>query len=135
MQVIDLNGYTSDWKVRGHLVSSQTKRQARSSLHLQARQLLHEVFPTMQIYEEVPLKLYNSLTVYFDFVVPLRCTVIEVQGEQHFKFVPHFHSTRHHFIHQCHRDREKVEWCNLNDFNLIVLPYNEDIDVWRTKIC
>ena len=32
------------------------------------------------------------------------------------------------------RDKEKREWCELNNMRLVELNYNEDIDEWRRKI-
>lgn len=34
----------------------------------------------------------------------------------------------------CKRDNEKKEWCELNNIQLVELPYNEDINEWRKRI-
>jgi len=32
------------------------------------------------------------------------------------------------------RDREKIEWCELNGIEYIELPYSEDLEQWRKRI-
>ena len=32
------------------------------------------------------------------------------------------------------RDKDKKKWCQINEFTLIELFYNESIDEWRDKI-
>ena len=31
------------------------------------------------------------------------------------------------------RDKKKIEWCELNDFTIIILPYNRE-EEWKTLI-
>jgi hypothetical protein len=55
--------------------------------------MLHEKFPTLQILEEVSIPLRSKETLYLDFYIPLIKKCIEVHGEQHYKFVPFYHTT------------------------------------------
>tara|TARA_R100001230_G_C5556573_1_gene82519 strand:- start:421 stop:552 length:132 start_codon:yes stop_codon:yes gene_type:complete len=32
------------------------------------------------------------------------------------------------------RDREKLEWCELNGITVVELSYEEDEDEWRTRL-
>jgi hypothetical protein len=48
----------------------------------------------------------------------------EYQGEQHYKFVPHFHASKGEFDLQLKRDQEKRELCSLNDVDLLEIPFS-----------
>lgn len=132
MIVKDLDGNTHNWHLTGNLAHARIT--AKSSLHLRARKLLSEIFPTMQILEEVPIQLRKSETLYLDFYCPLIKTCIEVHGEQHYKFVAHYHNTRLGFMRHQKRDREKIEWCNTNNIIYIELPFDEEDSQWSKRI-
>ena len=38
------------------------------------------------------------------------------------------------FLKAQKKDREKVEWCELNNIKLIELPYNESTDEWTKRL-
>jgi very-short-patch-repair endonuclease len=130
MRVSKLDGTTTEWKIKGNLLHQCLSRQARSSYHLQARQLLHELFPTMQIYEEVPIPTGQFL----DFYIPIKKLALEVHGEQHYKYVPFFHQSQMGFVKHKQNDSKKEEWCDANGIQLIILAYNESIDNWRERL-
>lgn len=68
----------------------------------------------------------NGLTsLRFDFCIPGLKLMIEVQGEQHFKFSKHFHKTRDHFRKAQARDGLKQEWCSKNGYDLVYFNYDE----------
>jgi len=48
---------------------------------------------------------------------------VEYQGEQHYKYIPHFHSTRDSFLNQKYRDEIKRDLCEKNNITLIEVPY------------
>ena len=133
MKTIDLNGQVVEWKIKGSLLEQGLKREARSSHHLRTRELLHELYPTIQIFEEVPIQVYKRTQLYLDFFIPLLKIAVEVHGEQHYEFVPFYHQNHMGFIAQKINDLNKKTWCTKNGFRLIELPYNEDNDVWRNK--
>lgn len=126
-------------KIRGldnkeHLINLALyikQRTGCSNLHLQARKLLKEIFPFEQILEEVPLP---STRLFADFFIPSKSLIIEVNGEQHYKFNSFYHKDSLTFYKGQKRDRIKEEWCNLNGIQLIVLPYKEDENEWRKRI-
>lgn len=132
MKVIDLDGVHGDWHLRGHIAKGRLYN--KSSLHLETRKLLLELFPTLQILEEVPIHTRRSETLYLDFYMPLIKTCIEVHGEQHEKFVPFYHGNMMNFIKSKKRDSDKKQWCEINSIKLIELYYNEPIEVWKRKI-
>ena len=132
MNVKDLDGNISQWKLTGHIVGIQN-REARSKYHLEARKLLHEIHPTLQILEEVGIQIRSGNTLYLDFFLPLIKKCVEVHGEQHYKFIPFFHTDKIGFLRQLGRDRDKEEWCNINNIDMVVLKYDE-IEHWKEQI-
>lgn len=111
-------------------------RAAKSDLHLRARKLIKEMFPCDRILEEVTLpgSKKNGSILYSDFLIPSQNIMIEVHGEQHYKFIAHFHHTIAGFRQSKLRDNDKREWCELNEILLIELPFNEDDKQWRKRI-
>lgn len=132
MMVRDLDGIQSQWILTGNM--SKGKVDNRSGLHLRARNILISCFPTLQILEEVPINTRKSETLFLDFYLPLIATCVEVQGEQHYKFVPFYHHNTLGFLRSQKRDREKIEWCELNQIKFIALPYNENDNQWTERI-
>ena len=47
----------------------------------------------------------------------------EYNGEQHYKFIEHFHRTEENFKKRQEDDKIKVELCKANNIKLIVIPY------------
>lgn len=127
MQVIDLDGNTSNWSIGG---LSSNKPVNKSSYHLTARDLVSKIYPTMQVLEEVPISIRRSETLYLDFYIPLIKKCIEVHGEQHYKFIPHYHANKLAFLKAQKRDKDKQEWCRINNIEYIELSY-ESPEKWE----
>ena len=132
MLIKDLDGNSHNWQLTGNMAKGRISN--RSSLHLATRSIIAQNYPTLQILEEVPIPLRKSETLYLDFYLPLKKVCIEVHGEQHYKFVPFYHSTVLNFLKSQKRDREKEEWCELNNIKHIVLRYDEDESAWLERI-
>lgn len=132
MQIKDLDRNSRAWNLTGYI--SKGKLINKSSLHLQARKLISEIFPTLQVLEEVPIPVRKSETLYLDFYLPLKKLCVETHGEQHYKFVSFYHNNILSFLKSQKRDREKEEWCNINDIKYVVLPHYENMDQWKGKI-
>lgn len=132
MLVKDLDNQTHNWLLTGNM--SKGKIDNRSSLHLTARKLISGYFPTLQVLEEVPITLRRNEILYLDFYIPLKKICIEVHGEQHYKFVPFYHSNILNFLKSQKRDREKQEWCELNSIQYIVFKFDENEDTWNERI-
>ena len=113
---------------------ARATRAGKSKYHTAARDLIKECFPTLQICEEITIPIKKGQRVYLDFFLPLNSKCIEVHGEQHYKFIPHFHQTPMNFAKHKKRDREKLEWCEINGIEYIELPYIEDLEQWRKRI-
>jgi hypothetical protein len=131
MQVRDLDGNISNWQLIGNI--SHTFNLNKSSLHLQARNLIKECFPTLQVLEEVAINPRRSETLYLDFYLPLIKKCVEVHGEQHYAFSRFFHNTTLGFIKHKRRDQDKREWCDINGIKYIELPFDKT-DEWHQRI-
>ena len=134
MNVIGLDGKDYKWSP----TNKQSKTSKRSSLHIKAKKLLDEIFPHDRILEEVSLpgtKTANRRgTLRADFFVPNRNLLVEVHGEQHYKFNNFFFKDKLSFYRAKARDSQKRNWCEINDIRIIELNYNEDENEWRSKI-
>lgn len=102
----------------------------KSSPHIKVRKLLHELFPNDIVLEEVKIP---KTRLFLDFFLPSKRLIIEVHGEQHYKYNRYFYKNKLEFIEAIKRDNLKIEWSNINNFSIIILPYNEE-NQWRDKI-
>jgi hypothetical protein len=88
--------------------------------------LLKEVFPQNAILKEHYVK-YKGVRLFFDFFVRDLGILVEVQGEQHTRFIKHFHGDRHKLMAQKNRDNLKIEYAQENDISFARFHYDEDI--------
>jgi len=130
MKVQTLDGHIHSVRLEKYRKSPKNK----SSYHLKAREVLRELFPLHHVYEEVYVKLLKSNRAYLDFFIYSLGVVIEVHGEQHFSQNSFMHGDKLKFLQQQRRDRLKREWCELNEFTLIELHYDESEQQWRDKL-
>ncbi len=133
MKVQGLDGKNYSWNLTGYGI----KRGNCSSYHKRARELLADEFPTLSILEEVALPGFKN-ALFADFYLPLKKLLVEVQGEQHYKYIDRLHAdavgSKKNFLLGQKRDREKRQWCELNNITLVELTYEETDDEWRSKI-
>lgn len=134
MKVIGLDGNEHNL----NFIVNSSCRDKVSSYHQSARELIKTMFPMHRVYEEVTLPgsstTTNKKALYADFFIPSLKIIIEVQGEQHYKFSAFFHKNKKDFYMALARDRDKKEYCQINDFTIVELPYTENIDEWRNRI-
>ena len=133
MKIRDLNNEIHTWSLSGYVVAANEMR-PRSKLHLAARELLIQLFPTVQVMEEVLVPLTRYEKGYFDFYINTLKLVVEVHGQQHYKFCKFFHKTKAGFLTSLKRDFIKEDWCNLNQIELVVLKYSDSVEDWRKQI-
>lgn len=129
MRVTGLDGREYSWNPHGYTPLGSDPR-PRSSLHVRARSLLLTRFPSEPILEEVPVP---GSRLFLDFYLPGRKLVVEVQGRQHFEFVPHFHRTRLGFIQSRMRDEHKRGWCLDAGLSWVELSHDETDEVWLSR--
>lgn len=133
MKVYDLDHNQYSISLGGNVVAHNDNR-AKSNYHLRARKLLRAEFPTCQVLEEVNINLHKNMKAFIDFFVMPKQIVVEVHGEQHYKYSSLFHKSRIDFIKQKQRDTKLIEWCAVNNFQYIELKFNEDDQEWLSKI-
>lgn len=124
-----LDGVEVTVKIKG----SETGK--KSGLHTLARGIIDDTFPLASIIEEAEIKLLSAYSnpIFFDFFIPVSRLFIEVQGQQHYTYSSFFHKNKRAFHKHLMRDRNKKEWCELNDYRLLELRYDEK-DQWETQI-
>lgn len=137
MKVNGINGKEYTWNLTGYDVFNDDRRK-RSKYHIRARDLLKEIFHSYRILEEVKLPgstaLNRKSVLYLDFYIPSIMMGIEVHGQQHYEYCEFFHKSKADFLKSKARDEDKIDWCKLNNINLVVLKYSESDDEWRQRI-
>jgi len=88
------------------------------------RESLRQALPNTLIKDEEYV-LHKGQRLFFDFYLPSLNVYVEVQGIQHSKFNKHFHNSAAAFRAQQKRDKLKREWCELNDYTLVTVNYDE----------
>lgn len=131
MKVVGLDGRDYNWKPK-------SGGGRRSKLHKKAKEVLDIYYPYDTIYEEVSLPgtktSFRSSVLRADLYIPNRNLIVEVHGEQHFKFNKFHYKDKLSFFRAQARDKDKVEWCNINEIRFVTFNYNESENEWKSKI-
>jgi very-short-patch-repair endonuclease len=85
---------------------------------------LKRLFPHVKVEPQYYVK-YLGFHLFFDFCIPSFKVLIEVQGEQHYRHIPFFHTGSWEFSLAKKRDRLKREWAALEGWQLIEIPYTD----------
>lgn len=96
------------------------RKKTRSKFQDEVKRFLKPYWSEDIVFEE--LRLVDTRMT-FDFYNANKKIAIEVQGQQHTKFIPFFHSNRNKFLQQLKRDNKKLEFCELNGIKLVEI-YN-----------
>ena len=128
MKINGLDGRLHVWNLANYHNRPSTNP---SSNHLRCRELLLTIWPSETILEEVGLP---DVNLRLDFYLPRQRLALEVHGEAHYSYIPHFHKHRIGYANSIKRDNRKKEWCELNHITLIELPHTEDLTEWKTRI-
>lgn len=95
---------------------------SRSKFQKEVKKYLYKYWKYDLVYEEFRVA---GTQLSLDFYNHTQKIAIEVQGAQHLKFVKHFHRTRANFVRQIRRDNKKLDFCELNEINLLEI-YPDD---------
>lgn len=115
---------------REHSLKLKKNNRQISGLQEEALELVKEVFPLREIYTEVPIP---GLHLFIDILIPSAMLVVEVHGEQHYKYNKHFHGDKLKYAESQGRDNTKKEWCETNGFVFVELPFNNK-ELWKQKL-
>jgi very-short-patch-repair endonuclease len=91
--------------------------------------LLVEIFPAnpfTRVFCEHYVN-YKGHRLFFDFYIKELSCFVECQGQQHTKFVKHFHGEKEKFLAQKFRDNLKIDYVQKNNMYLIRINYDEII--------
>ena len=109
----------------------------KSSLHTKTREIIKELFPNLSVYEEVTLpgskRIGRSSLLYADFFIPALMLIIEAHGRQHYEYCSFFHKDKMDFLNAKKRDLDKIEWCEINNIKIAVLPFDRK-EEWKQLI-
>lgn len=131
MIVKDLEDNEYEWAISTKV--ARGNRRKTSKLHATAKMLLHKKYPNVPIYEEVEILVEPKKRLYLDFYIPRLLLAIEVNGGQHYKFTSQFHTNMMGFYKALQNDKKKMEWCEINEIDLVVLKFDE-IKQWDKQI-
>lgn len=121
-----LNGRNYKWNLSKFNIFNDESR-PRSQYHILARKEIKSIYGSYSILEEVRIP---STKLYLDFFVPNLDFVIEVHGEQHYKYIPFFHKNKTGYLKSLKRDNDKIKFCELNNIKVVILKYDEQYN-WR----
>jgi len=88
---------------------------------------IKEVFPLSAVVKEHYVR-YNRERLFFDFFIKNLGILVEVQGEQHFKFNKHFHGSVESFKAAKRRDNLKLEYAEEEGLTLVYF-YDKTDDI------
>lgn len=135
MKVKGLNGRDYTIPLKKYMGNNRSKV---SFYHAQAREIIQNVFSGYNILEEVKLpgtvNPSKKAALFLDFFIPNLKIGVEVHGQQHFKYIPFFHKSKAGFMKARARDRDKSEWCDINDITLVVLRFDSSPEHWRKQL-
>lgn len=126
MKLKDINN--KDVSISPKLFGSNFNEDSRSKLQLLTRQKLIERYPHEVIYEDFTIP---SSRLSVDFLLYRAKIVIEVDGKQHSQFSAYHHGDRvsdKKYAGQRKNDRLKSYWCKINNFRLIRIESEKDLE-------
>lgn len=88
--------------------------------------LLKKIFPHNVIVEEHYVR-FKGVKLFFDFFIKDLNVLVEVQGQQHSKFIRHFHGNRDGFVAHKKRDNLKVEFSQKENIAFVRIYYDENV--------
>ena len=95
---------------------------SKSKIQFNAKQFLKNYWVNHIVFEEFPVA---GTRLKFDFYNANKRIAVEINGQQHTKYVPFFHKRRANFVSQIRRDQQKIDFCELNEIKLVEI-YEKD---------
>ena len=88
-------------------------------------QIVKQLFPNQRI--ELEYNVADRGALFLDIYLPRLDLAFEFDGEQHFKYIEHFHGDRMGFARAKKRDQEKDAVCIEKEITLIRVAYSEEM--------
>ena len=76
----------------------------------------------------------SGIKLELDFYIDDLKIAAEIQGEQHYTYIPYFHKTPEGYISQRKRDKEKRILCSMNGIKLFEIYTEIDADLFLLEI-
>ncbi len=109
-------------KIRKYIIDWE--KSSRSKIQFNTKQFLKDFWFNHVVFEEFPVA---GTKLSLDFYNASKKIAVEVQGQQHRKYVPFFHGNhKMNYIDQLRRDKQKSDFCDINDIKLIEI-YESDV--------
>lgn len=86
-------------------------------------EVVKEIFPNQKVVLEYNVADRGGL--FIDIFLPRLNIGFEFDGEQHFRYIEHFHGDVHGFLKAQRRDAEKDELCGEKGIKLVRIAYDE----------
>jgi hypothetical protein len=99
---------------------------SRSKFQFNVKTFLKKYWSGDVVFEE--LKIVGT-RMSLDFYNANKKIAIEVQGDQHIKYVPFFHGTRNNYLKQIKRDFKKIEFCEMNNIKLVEIYPTDEVNL------
>ena len=122
MKFLDPLGRPRNLKgAKKYLINWDTK--SRSKFQNRVKGFLKPYWENDVVFEE--FRIVGS-RLSLDFYNANKNIAVEVQGDQHTRYVKHFHKNRLQYLDQLKRDQKKLDFCELNDIKLVEI-YTTDV--------
>ena len=119
MKLYNIYGRLTSKKVTKYLIKWNDK--SRSKLQKKVKDFLKPHWQNQIVYEEFPV--YGT-RMKVDFINATKKIAIEVNGPQHDSFNKFFHNdSRANYLQHIKRDLQKIQWLELNNFEIIELDH------------
>lgn len=122
MKFIDPLGRPRNLKgAKKYLIDWEAK--SRSKFQNRVKDFLKPYWKNDIVFEE--FRIVGS-RLSLDFYNANKKIAVEVQGDQHTRYVKHFHKNRLKYLDQLKRDQKKLDFCEFNDIKLVEI-YSTDV--------
>jgi len=106
--------YLIDWNLK-----------SRSKFQNEVKKFLKPYWKNDVVFEEFRIV---GTRLSLDFYNANKCIAVEVQGDQHIRYVKHFHKNRLKYLDQLKRDQKKFDFCEINDIKLLEVYTTDTIN-------
>lgn len=97
-------------------------KEERSKIQTKVKKFLQPYWKNYIVFAEFPV---FGTKLKIDIFNASKLIGIEIDGQQHTKYVEHFVGNRVGYLNLIKRDVKKEEWCEVNEINLLRINYDE----------